>query len=100
MTKVKNTTSIANTTPNEDAIAPKEYEEVKYWIEHHITTSMTIPQLEGCEALVEFFKKRKFKKDIPSQKEMDSMIEKLYNSIENKKDTLRQRKHREKKNGN
>jgi len=82
---------------NKDAVELKEFEEIKFWIEHHITTSMTKPQLDGCEALVQFFKKRKFKKDIPTHKEIEVMVKQLEDSIQKKKDSLRQRDNREKK---
>lgn len=74
----------------------KEHEEIFLWIERNITFSDSLPKLNGCEVLVEFFRTRKFKEQ-PDKKKLQQLCKILTKSIEKKKANLHLRNHRENK---
>ena len=77
----------------------KEYEDVYFKISGFIGSCTTIPQLEAClDDLVEMFRKKKFKRDVPSKKEHERMTYDLIQSVRKKKNSIRFRIHHEKKN--
>lgn len=75
----------------------KESEEIYFWIDRLIGTSDKPAQLDGCEALVNYFEKRKFKKDIPAKKTMRDYTTILRKCINKKRNVLRKRLSNERK---
>lgn len=74
----------------------KEHEQLYFKIINIIDSCDDILQLKFCgENLVNIFKKRKFKSDKPSKKEMSSMTYELLRMIGKKKNSIRQRIYRE-----
>ena len=76
----------------------KEYEEVYFWIDKIITGSDTLPQIDACQALIDYFEYRKFKKDIPTKKEMRDYTTILKKFIKRKRGAIRKRLFIERKN--
>lgn len=79
-------------------IVKSEYIRIFEWIIKNIDQSDNIFQLDGCLALVNFFKNRKFKKDNPNKSEIQDLAEILEDSVLAKRETIYVRNQREKKN--
>lgn len=79
-------------------IVKAEHVKIYEWIIGNINMSTNPFQLDGCSALVNFFKNRKFKKDNPSKSEIEMLATSLADSINTKRNTIHTRNHREKKN--
>ena len=79
-------------------IVKSEHIKIFEWIIKNIDQSDNPFQLDGCLALVNFFKHRKFKKDNPPKSEIEDLAKILEGSISTKKETVHQRNHRDKKN--
>lgn len=76
----------------------KEHEDVYFKILSIINSCDTIPQLEICgDGLVEVFRKKKFKRDPISKKEQERMTYQLIAIVSKKKNSIRFRKHQQKK---
>lgn len=78
-------------------IVKAEHIKIYEWIIDNINKSGSTFQLDGCLALVNFFKKRKFKKEIPPQTEIEDFAKILEDSISTKRETIHMRNHRDKK---
>ena len=85
-----------NTRPRADA-ATTESEEIYFWIDRLISGSDKPAQVDGCEALVNYFEKRRFKKDIPAKKTMRDYTIILRKCIKRKRSVIRKRMSKEKK---
>ena len=78
-------------------IVKAEHVKIYEWIIDNINKSWTSFQLDGCLALVNFFKQRKYKKDNPDKLEIESFADILQKSISTKRETIATRNHRDKK---
>lgn len=78
-------------------IVRAEHIKIYEWIIDNINKSGTTYQLDGCLALVTFFKKRKFKKEIPPKTEIEDFAKILEDSISTKRETIHMRNYRDKK---
>lgn len=76
----------------------KEPEEIYFWIDKQIASSTKGIHLEACEVLIKYFESRKFKKDIPTTKEMRDYIIILKKFLKRKRGVLRKREFVERKN--
>lgn len=82
--------------PKSDA-ATTEAEEIYFWIDRLISGSDKPAQLDGCEALLNYFEKRKFKKEVPDKKTMRDYTIILRKFIKRKRDVIYKRVSKEKK---
>lgn len=79
-------------------IVKPEHIKIFEWIIKNIDQSDNPFQLDGCIALVNFFKHRKFKRDNPDKAEVEDFARILEGSISTKRETIHTRNHRDKKN--
>lgn len=79
-------------------IVKPEHVKIFEWIVKNIDQSDNPFQLDGCIALVNFFKHRKFKKDNPNKSEIEDLAKIMEDSISTKRETVYMRSHRDKKN--
>lgn len=82
--------------PKSDA-ATTESEEIYFWIDRLISGSDKPAQIDGCEVLVNYFEKRRFKKDVPAKKTMRDYTIILRKCIKRKRSVIRKRLQKEKK---
>lgn len=76
----------------------KEAEDIYFWVDKQIASSTKGMHLEACEVLINHFEKCKFKRDIPTTKEMRDYIAILKKCLKRKKGVLRKREFDERKN--
>lgn len=76
----------------------KEPEEIYIWIDMLINGCDKPVQLDGCEVLINYFENRKFKNDVPSEKEMRDYTVILRKFLKRKRGALRKRLFIERKN--
>ena len=76
----------------------KEAEDIYFWVDKQIASSTKRIHLEACEVLINHFEKCKFKKDIPTQKEMRDYLIILRKCLKRKNTVLRKREFVERKN--
>lgn len=76
---------------------PKEYEKAFYFIQRIISSCDCPVHIQICKELINQFKKKKFKKDIPTQKEQEDYTAQLEHGWHNKNNAIRWRVADEKK---
>lgn len=76
---------------------PKEYEKAFYFVQRIISSCDCPEHIQICEGLINNFRKRKFKKDIPTQEEHKDYTTQLEHSWHNKNNAIRRRVADEKK---
>lgn len=84
---------------NFQPFTPKEYEKAYYFVYRVIESCDDADQLNVCRDLVKLFGKKKFKRDIPSDKQMKDMVSELECLLTKKKNSVRFRKYYERKTG-
>lgn len=81
-----------------DTEEKKEHIEIYEWIVKNINQSDSPFKLDGCLALVNLFRHKKFKKHTPSKEEIETLAKTMEDSIFIKRETVHKRNHRDKKN--